>query len=70
MDARFIVNNKGETISVIIPINEYEDFLHRRHLKLELTDGCKSMIDDMLNQEEEKTTQYLSLNEVKARFEK
>jgi len=70
MDARFIINNKGEKISAIIPINEYEDFLHRRHLKLEFTEEYKNMIDTIFQQHAGQATQYLSLNDIKTRFNK
>ncbi|MCR8557693.1 hypothetical protein KXD93_08575 [Mucilaginibacter sp. BJC16-A38] len=68
MSTQFITNDEGEKTAVIIPINEYEDLIHQHHLKLELTDEYKSMIDKMLQQEVDGTAKYVSLDHVKHRF--
>ena len=38
MATQFIINSRGEKTAAIVPINEYEDLLHKHHLKFELTD--------------------------------
>jgi hypothetical protein len=68
MDTQFITNHEGQKTAVIIPINEYEDLMHRHHLNLELTDEYKNMIDNMLNQEANGNAEYLSLDKIKTRF--
>jgi hypothetical protein len=68
MSTQFITNSKGEKTAVIIPINEYEDLVHQHHLKLELSDEYKNMIDNMLQQEADGLAQYVSLGKTKNRF--
>ena len=68
MATQFITNGKGKKTAVIIPINEYEELLHRHHLNLELTDEYKIMIDNMLQQEAEGTARHVSLADIKSRF--
>ncbi|MDB4921545.1 hypothetical protein [Mucilaginibacter sp.] len=68
MSTQFITNSKGEKTAVIIPINEYEDLVHQHHLKLELSDEYKKMIDNMLQQETNGLAQYVSLNDIKSGF--
>ena len=63
-DTKFIIDSAGEKIAAIILVNEYEDFLHRRHMKLELTMEYKNMIDTTFQQETSQTTKYLSLNDI------
>ena len=70
MDIQFILNDQGEKTSVIITINEYEGFLHKRHQNLELTEEYKIMIDEMMEQEAKQTPQYLSLADIKKTFNK
>ena len=67
---QFITDSAGEKIAAIIPVNEYEDFLHRRHVKLELTEEYKNIIDTTFQQETNQTTKYLSLTNIKTRFNK
>jgi uncharacterized membrane protein YheB (UPF0754 family) len=68
MSTQFITNDKREKTAVIMPINEYEDLVHQHHLKLELSDEYKNMIDNMLQQETNGLAQYVSLNDIKSRF--
>ena len=68
MAIQFIINDKGEKTAVIIPITEYENLLHRRHLNLELTDEYKTMMDAMLEQESSGKTPYISFEDIKNRF--
>ncbi len=70
MTTQFITNDKGEKTAVIIPITEYENFLHQHHLNLELTDEYKTMIDTMLEQEDNGKAQYVSLTSIKDRFQR
>jgi len=68
MKTQFITNGKGEKTAVIIPIAEYGNLIHQHHVDLELTDEYKSMIDTMLQQEEDGQAQYSSLDSIKTRF--
>jgi hypothetical protein len=68
MSTQFITNSKGKKTGVIIPISEYEDLLHQHHLKLELSDEYKKMIENMLQQETDGSARYVSLNNIKSRF--
>jgi hypothetical protein len=68
MTTQFITNNKGEKTAVIIPISEYEDLLHHHHLNLELTDEYKTMMDAMLDEENNEKAEYVSFQSIKARF--
>lgn len=68
MATQYIMNEKGEATSVIIPIGEYEDLLHHHHNGLELTSEYKKMIDKMLAEEERGEMTYVSLEEIKAQF--
>jgi len=68
MATQFITNNKGEKTAVIIPISEYEDLLHQHHVSLELTDEYKSLMDVMLDQEDNGKAEYVSLKKIKDRF--
>ena len=68
MVTQFITNDKGEKTAVIIPISEYEDLIHQHHLKLELTDEYKNMIDVMLQQEANGQAKYVSLGSLKNSF--
>ena len=69
MTTQFIKNDKGEKTAAIIPIGEYEDLLHQHHLNLELTDEYKKMIDNMLDQESTGKVEYVSLGNIKDRFQ-
>jgi hypothetical protein len=68
MKPQFITNDKGKKTGVIIPISEYEDLLHKRHLTLEVTNGYKVMIDKMLAEEDNETAKYVSFETIKAKF--
>ncbi|MDN3584036.1 hypothetical protein [Mucilaginibacter flavus] len=68
MDTQFITNDKGEKTAAIIPISEYEDFLHQHHITLELTDDYKTMIDRMIDDEEKGKANYVSFETIKDRF--
>jgi len=68
MIAQFVTDDNGKIISAIIPINKYEDFLHKRHLKFELTDEYKLMMNKMLAKEANETTKYVSFETIKAKF--
>jgi len=68
MTTQFITNDKGQKTAVIIPIAEYEDLVHHHHSDLELTDEYKAMIDAMLQEEAEGKDEYVSLEDIKARF--
>jgi hypothetical protein len=68
MKPQFITNDKGEKTAVIIPISEYEDLLHKRHLTPQVTEGDKGMIDKMLAEEKNDTTKYVSFETIKAKF--
>jgi len=70
MDIRFILDSKGEKTAIIIPINEYEDFLYRSHRVLEITDEYKNMIDAILIEEDEQTVSYLTLVDIRKRFKR
>jgi hypothetical protein len=69
MATQFITNNKGEKTAVIIPVSEYEDLLHQHHLNLDLTDGYKTMMDTMLEQENSGKGEYISFSNIKERFQ-
>ena len=69
MTTQFITNDKGEKTAVIIPVSEYEDLLHQHHLNLELTDGYKKMIDNMLDQENNGKAEYVSFGNIRDRFQ-
>ncbi|MDN3549912.1 hypothetical protein [Mucilaginibacter aquaedulcis] len=68
MATQFITNNKGEKTAVIIPISEYEDLLHQHHLNLELTDEYKSLMDSMIDEEDNDKAEYVSFKKIKDRF--
>jgi hypothetical protein len=68
MSTQFITNDKGEKTAVIIPITEYEDLLHQHHLNLELTDEYKTMMNNMLEQEDNGKATYVSFDDIKNRF--
>lgn len=68
MATQFIVNEKGEKTSVIIPINEFEDLINHNHLNWELTDEYKAMMDEMIREEGSGETKYLSLEDIQKRF--
>ena len=65
MSIEFIINDDGEKIAAIVPITEYENLLHKRHLNLEVTNEYKTMIDEMLQQEADGSAKYISLNDIK-----
>ncbi len=69
MATQFITNNKGEKTAVIIPIAEYEELLHQHHLNLELTDEYKTLMDTMLEKEDNGTAKYVSFKSIKDRFQ-
>ena len=68
MSAQFITNGKGEKTAIIIPINEFEDLLHKRHMDLELVDEYKAMIDLMIKEEENGQANCVSFQHIKKRF--
>ena len=68
MGIQFITNGKGKRTAVIIPMNEYEDLLHKHHLDLDLTDDYKAMIDSMIKEEENGQVNYTSFQHIKNRF--
>lgn len=68
MTTQFIVNEKGEKTSVIIPINEFEDLINNNHLNWELTDDYQAMMDEMIREEESGEAKYLSLEDIQKRF--
>ena len=68
MTKQFITNGKGEKTAVILSINEYEDLIHQHHLKLELSDEYKIMIDKMIEDEANGDVEYLSYETIKERF--
>ncbi|HVW14518.1 MAG TPA: hypothetical protein VHB54_11860 [Mucilaginibacter sp.] len=68
MTTQFITNSTGEKTAAIVPIAEYEEFLHQHQLHLELTDEYKSMIDDMISEEESDKAEYVSSEDIKRRF--
>jgi hypothetical protein len=68
MSIQFITNYRGEKIAAIIPINEYENLLHKRHLSLNLTDDYKQMVDKMLDEENTGKAQFVSYQSIKDRF--
>ncbi|SHN37276.1 hypothetical protein [Mucilaginibacter sp. OK098] len=68
MGIQFIINDEGEKTAIIIPINEYENLLHQRHLNFEITDEYKTMIDKMLQQEADGSARYVSLSNIKSCF--
>jgi hypothetical protein len=68
MTTQFIVNEKGERTSVIIPIDEFEDFINRNLNHLEPTAEYKAMMDQMIKEEEEGTAEYVSLEEIEKIF--
>jgi hypothetical protein len=68
MPTQFIINEQGEKIAVIIPISEYENLLHQRHLGLELTDDYKQMMDQMIDEQNSGKAHYVSYQSVKDRF--
>lgn len=70
MTTQFIINDKGERTTAIVPINEYENLLHQHHIELELSEEYKSMIDEMLEKEEKGESRYVSLETIRSRFEK
>lgn len=70
MITQFIIDNKGNTTAVIIPINEYENLLHQHHSNLELTEEYKIMMDIMLAEEKSETAEYIPFEKIKDRFQK
>jgi hypothetical protein len=66
---QFITNVKGEKTAVIIPIAEYEELLHQRHLNLELTDEYKTLMDTMLEKEDNGIVEYVSFKSIKDHFQ-
>lgn len=68
MTTQFIVNDKGEKTAAIVPIGEYENLLHQHHLNLEVSEEYKSMIDQMINEENNGTAVFTSAESVKNRF--
>lgn len=68
MTTQFITNENGEKTAVIVPIAEYEDLLHQHHLNLELTDEYKSMIDQMLDEEENGRAEYVSFEGISTKY--
>jgi hypothetical protein len=68
MATQFIINSDGEKTAVIVPINEYEDLIHQHHLNLELTDEYKTMIDKMLDEEENGEAVYVSAETIRNKF--
>jgi hypothetical protein len=68
MVTQFITNDKGEKTAVIIPITEYEELFHQHHLNLELTDEYKTLMDTMLEKEDNGTAEYVSFKSIKERF--
>jgi hypothetical protein len=68
MITQFITNARGKKTAVIIPIGEYEDLLHQRHLNLELSDDYKAMIDKMLEEEVNGQAEYVTYASIKEKF--
>lgn len=68
MAAQYIVNDKGEKTGVILPIGEYEDMMHHHQFDLELTDGYRAMIDELLDEDEKGDAKYVSYDHIKDRF--
>ena len=68
MTTQFIVNEKGERTSVIIPIDEFEELINIAQVHLEPGPKYKAMIDQMLKEEEDGTAEYVSLEEIKKKF--
>jgi len=68
MTTQFIVNDKGEKTSVIIPIDEFEYLINQNYIHLEPSDEYKAMIDEMIEEEENGTASYVSLEDIKTRF--
>jgi hypothetical protein len=64
MTTQFIVNEKGERTSVIIPIDEFEDLLNAAQVHMEPGPKYKAMMDQMLKEEEDGTATYVSLEEI------
>ena len=64
MTTQFIVNEKGERTSVIIPIDEFEELINIAQVHLEPGPKYKAMIDQMLKEEEEGAAEYVSLEEI------
>ncbi len=69
MTTQFIINDKGEKTAVIIPVGEYENLLHQHHLNLELTDEYKTMMDTMLELENNGKAEYVSFSNIRDRFQ-
>lgn len=68
MSNQFVINEQGQRIAVIVPIAEYEELLHKRHITLDLTDEYKTMIDEMIEQERNNVVQYTPDSQIKERF--
>lgn len=68
MTIQFIVNENGERTSVIIPIDEYEYLLNINRLNGEPGPKYKAMMDKMLEEEENDTAEYVTLEEIEKRF--
>jgi hypothetical protein len=65
MATQYIVNDKGEKTAVIVPINEYENLLHQHQYDLELSDGYKSMINQVMDKEDHEKVRYITFKDVK-----
>lgn len=68
MTTQFIINDKGEKTAAIIPITEYDNLLHKPHLTIDIVDDYKEMIDKMLSEDDDGTTEYSSFEAVKNKF--
>ena len=64
MTTQFIVNEKGERTSVIIPINEFEELISAAQIHMEPGPKYKAMMDQMLKEEKDGTAEYVSLEEI------
>ena len=69
MATQFTINDKGERTAAIVPIDEYENMLHQHHMQLELSEEYESMIDEMLEKDERGESLFVSLENIKDRFE-
>lgn len=67
MATQFITNNKGEKTAVVLSLEEYGDLLTQKSPS-ELTEDYKAMMDEMLEEEEKGTAEYISYKTVKERF--
>lgn len=67
MATQFIVNDKGEKTAVVLSLEEYEQLLNR-NIPSTLSNEYKSMIDQMMAEEENGTAEYKSYQEIKDRF--